>query len=62
MPGEPGENVRALDMLFEEIAKELRIPCFAGAPIGHIDDQWTIPLGAMAEIDAESGTLTVEMK
>ena len=61
MPGEPGENVRALDLLFEEIARDLKVPCFAGAPIGHIDDQWTIPLGAMAEMDADSGTLTVEM-
>jgi muramoyltetrapeptide carboxypeptidase len=62
MPGEPGENIRALDALFEGIANDLRIPCFAGAPIGHIDDQWTVPLGATAEIDADAGSLTVEMK
>jgi muramoyltetrapeptide carboxypeptidase len=62
MPGEPGENIRALDALFDEIAKDLRVPCFAGAPIGHIDDQWTVPMGAMAEIDAEAGALYVEMK
>jgi muramoyltetrapeptide carboxypeptidase len=62
MPGEPSENVRALDALFDEIASDLRVPCFAGAPIGHIDDQWTVPLGAMAELDAEAGTLQVEMK
>ncbi|MFN2566377.1 MAG: LD-carboxypeptidase, partial [Gemmatimonadaceae bacterium] len=62
MPGEPGENVRALDALCDEIARDLRVPCFAGAPIGHIDDQWTIPLGAMAEMDAEAGTLMVEMR
>jgi muramoyltetrapeptide carboxypeptidase len=61
MPGEPGENIRALDALFDEIAKDLRVPSFAGAPIGHIDDQWTVPLGAMAEIDADAGMLTVEM-
>jgi hypothetical protein len=62
MPGEPGENIRALDALFDEIARDLKIPAFAAAPIGHIDDQWTVPLGAMAEIDADSGTLSVEMK
>jgi muramoyltetrapeptide carboxypeptidase len=62
MPGEPSENVRSLDALFEEIAKELRVPSFAGAPIGHIDDQWTVPLGAMGEMDADAGTLVVEMK
>jgi muramoyltetrapeptide carboxypeptidase len=62
MPGEPSENVRALDALFDEIARDLKVPCFAGAPIGHIDDQWTIPLGAMAEMNADEGTLVVEMK
>jgi muramoyltetrapeptide carboxypeptidase len=62
MPGEPGENVRALDALFDEIARDLRVPAFASAPIGHIDDQWTVPLGAMAEMDADSGTLIVDMK
>jgi muramoyltetrapeptide carboxypeptidase len=62
MPGEPGENIRALDALFDEIARDLKIPAFAGAPIGHIDDQWTVPLGAMAEMDAEAGTLCVEME
>ncbi|MDQ3950181.1 MAG: LD-carboxypeptidase [Gemmatimonadota bacterium] len=62
MPGEPGENIRALDALFEELARDLHIPSFAGAPIGHIDDQWTVPLGAMAELDADAGTLTVDMK
>jgi muramoyltetrapeptide carboxypeptidase LdcA involved in peptidoglycan recycling len=29
-------------------------------PVGHIDDQWTIPLGANAELDAESLTVTVQ--
>jgi muramoyltetrapeptide carboxypeptidase len=35
------------------------VPCIAGAPIGHIDDQWTLPLGALAELDADALTLRV---
>jgi muramoyltetrapeptide carboxypeptidase len=31
-----------------------------GLPIGHGDQQLTVPLGAMAELDADRGTLTVQ--
>jgi len=31
-----------------------------GFPVGHIDDQWTLPLGALASLDAERRTLTVQ--
>jgi muramoyltetrapeptide carboxypeptidase LdcA involved in peptidoglycan recycling len=31
----------------------------AGIPVGHIAEQWTIPLGAMAELDTATRTLTV---
>ncbi len=35
----------------------LGIPAFQGAFIGHMPDQYTIPVGARAEIDADNGTL-----
>jgi muramoyltetrapeptide carboxypeptidase len=35
----------------------LGIPAFQGAFIGHMPDQYTIPVGARAEIDADKGTL-----
>jgi len=35
------------------------IPCLAGAPFGHIADQWTIPIGAMAELDTSDLSLRV---
>ena len=47
------------DDLFVEIARALDVPCMAGAPVGHIDDQWTLPLGARAELDADALTLRV---
>lgn len=35
----------------------LGVPAFEGALIGHIDDQFSIPVGAQAEIDADAGTI-----
>jgi muramoyltetrapeptide carboxypeptidase len=37
----------------------LRIPVAYGFPVGHIDDQWTLPLGVLARLDANSGELDV---
>lgn len=50
---------RTLDDVLREVADMLEIPCITGIPLGHIDDQWTIPLGASAELDADACTLTV---
>lgn len=50
---------RELDEILSEIAELARIPCIAGAPIGHIDDQWTLPVGARARFDADARTLNV---
>lgn len=50
---------RSVDAVLAEIAGRLGIPCVSGLPIGHIEDQWTIPLGAAAHLDAEAKTLTV---
>ena len=47
------------DDLLDEIARAVDVPCIAGAPVGHIDDQWTLPLGALAELDADALTLRV---
>jgi muramoyltetrapeptide carboxypeptidase len=35
----------------------LGIPVAYGFPIGHIDDQWTLPLGVRARLDADAGEL-----
>jgi muramoyltetrapeptide carboxypeptidase len=52
-------NARSLDEVLGEIAGEARVPCVAGIPVGHIAEQWTIPLGAMATLDADACTLDV---
>jgi muramoyltetrapeptide carboxypeptidase len=35
----------------------LGIPVACGFPVGHIDDQWTLPLGVRARLDADAGEL-----
>jgi muramoyltetrapeptide carboxypeptidase len=37
----------------------LGIPMAYGFPIGHIDDQWTVPLGVRARLDADAGELEI---
>ena len=48
---------RTLAEVLREAATEVGVPCIAGAPVGHVADQWTIPLGATAELDASARTL-----
>ena len=50
---------RALDDVLREAAELAGVPAIAGIPMGHIADQWTIALGAVAELDAEALTLHV---
>jgi muramoyltetrapeptide carboxypeptidase len=45
--------------LFEELASGLGVPCVVGAPIGHVDDTWCLPLGVRARLDADAGTLEI---
>jgi len=46
----------------EVIAQRLRgagRPALMGAPVGHVAMQWVLPIGALAELDADEKTLTV---
>jgi len=49
----------ALDDVLREAADAAGVPAMAGIPLGHVRDQWTIPLGARAELDADARTLHV---
>ncbi|MGH7622488.1 MAG: S66 peptidase family protein [Gemmatimonadaceae bacterium] len=54
---ETNDAPRSLDVLFEEAAAHVRGPVAVGAPIGHLAAQWTLPLGARAELSARGLTL-----
>jgi muramoyltetrapeptide carboxypeptidase len=45
--------------ILHELADAAGVPAVTGIPLGHIADQWTVPLGARAELDADACTLHV---
>lgn len=49
-----------LNQVFKDHIEPLDIPAFSGALIGHIDDMVTFPVGMLAEMDAQKGTIYLE--
>ena len=60
VPPEAGDDERPLQLVLEEFASTVRLPCLANAPIGHLTDYWTVPLGAVGLLDAEAKSLTID--
>jgi len=56
---DPGRGFGSLTMeeMLAEHIKPLGIPAFSGSMIGHIDEQFTIPLGIDVELDADAGSI-----
>jgi len=48
-----------LEQVLAEHIGKLDIPAFSGSMIGHIDQQFTIPIGIDAAIDADAGSITL---
>ena len=46
-----------LDEVFDDYFGPLNVPVYRGAQFGHIKRKFTLPLGVMAEMDADAGTL-----
>ncbi|NOX68346.1 MAG: LD-carboxypeptidase [Gammaproteobacteria bacterium] len=46
-----------LEQVLREHIEPLGVPAFSGSMIGHIDTQFTIPLGVDVQIDADAGTI-----
>lgn len=59
MPDGGSDEGRTAADVFAEVVQSLGIPCIANAPVGHIDEQWTLPFGRIAELDADALTLHV---
>ncbi len=47
----------SLDQVLQDTIRPLGIPAWYGSMIGHIRNQFTIPIGVEVEIDANSGTI-----
>jgi muramoyltetrapeptide carboxypeptidase len=59
IPTEFGDEEWSLDRVLGDAAARAGVPCVSNAPFGHIDEQWTLPLGALADLDADAKTLCV---
>lgn len=57
-------NYTGPTLSLEEILRDrfgsLPIPAISGLPFGHIEQKLTLPIGAMATLDGDAGTLTID--
>lgn len=58
-PDTTEDGTRTIDAIVTELADALQVPTLQGIPVGHIADQWTVPFGAIATLDADARTLSV---
>lgn len=55
---DPGDGYGSLTVaqILDDHLKPLKIPVYSGAMIGHIRQQFIVPVGGMVEMDADAGT------
>jgi len=56
-PANPATSL-TVEQILRDYIRPLGIPAFQGALIGHIDEQWILPVGARVRMDATRGSLT----
>jgi muramoyltetrapeptide carboxypeptidase len=56
-PDSSEDGRRSLHDLVAELAADLGVPALLGVPVGHIAEQWTLPFGAVATLDATAQSL-----
>jgi len=52
-------NTFSIEHVLRERCQHLGIPVVRGLMIGHVEDQTVVPVGAMAELDGDAGTLVL---
>ena len=57
MPSEGSFGTLTLDEVFDDYFGALGVPVYRGAQFGHVARKFTLPLGVMAEMDADAGTV-----
>jgi muramoyltetrapeptide carboxypeptidase len=50
----------SIEDIVEEVLAPLGLPLIYGRPVGHGKHHATVPLGAIATLDADAGTLVVD--
>lgn len=53
------EGALGLETVLRDYFASMEIPVVHGFPIGHLDDQWTLPIGCRAKLDATHRSLTL---
>lgn len=53
------DGAMGFDRVLATYLEPLHIPVAYGFPIGHVDDQWTLPLGVRARLDADAGVVDI---
>ncbi len=55
---EPGDGYGSLtlEQILDDYIKPLKIPAYRGAMIGHLREQFIVPVGGEVEMDADAGT------
>lgn len=56
-----GEGYGSLTLheVLDNYIKPLNIPAWSGAMFGHIENMYTLPEGAVSQIEAEKGTIKI---
>ena len=54
-----GDGALGFDEVLEHYIVPLGIPAAYGFPIGHVDEQWTLPVGVQARLDVDAGELSL---
>lgn len=54
-----GDGALGFDEVLTTYFEPLGIPVAYGFPIGHVDDQWTMPIGVRARLDAGAGEVDI---
>jgi muramoyltetrapeptide carboxypeptidase len=56
-PSDGSTSLFTLAEVLRQHLEPLGVPVYSGAMFGHVDDQFSLPVGCRAEIDADAGTI-----
>jgi muramoyltetrapeptide carboxypeptidase len=59
MNRQTNDGALGFDEVLDTYFGPLGVPVAYGLAVGHIEDQWTLPVGVRARLDAGAGTLTI---
>jgi muramoyltetrapeptide carboxypeptidase len=55
----PGKQTLTMQQVFADHLLPLKVPVMTGLPVGHIADQFTLPYGVQARMDAAARTMEI---